>query len=70
MKTFELPTPRDASTPSLALGQRANWAQFSLLVLVNGFVGAMAGMERFTDAPPFRYGARRCRTGWTPRRRA
>lgn len=28
------------------LGLRENWAQFSLLVLVNGFVGAMVGLER------------------------
>src|SRR5262249_8114380 len=28
------------------LGLRANAAQFALLVLVNGFVGAMAGLER------------------------
>ncbi len=28
------------------LGLKANWAQFSLLVLVNAFVGAMVGMER------------------------
>ena len=28
------------------LGLRKNWAQFSLLVLVNAFVGAMIGMER------------------------
>ena len=28
------------------LGLRANAPQFSLLVVVNGFVGAMAGMER------------------------
>jgi MFS family permease len=28
------------------LGLRDNWAQFSLLVLVNAFVGAMVGMER------------------------
>lgn len=37
--------------PSLAasdlrLGLRANWRQFSLLVVVNAFVGAMVGMER------------------------
>ena len=32
------------STPQLGL--RANLAQFSLLVLVNAFVGAMVGMER------------------------
>jgi len=29
-----------------ALGLRENLAQFSLLVLVNAFVGAMVGMER------------------------
>lgn len=29
-----------------ALGIRANWAQFSLLVAVNAFVGAMVGLER------------------------
>jgi len=29
-----------------ALGLRANLAQFSLLVIVNAFVGAMVGMER------------------------
>lgn len=38
--------PRSASTGSIALGLRANWPQFSLLVLVNAFVGAMVGMER------------------------
>lgn len=31
---------------SIELGIRANLAQFSLLVLVNAFVGAMVGMER------------------------
>lgn len=31
---------------SIRLGLRANWKQFSLLVLVNAFVGAMVGMER------------------------
>lgn len=30
----------------LKLGLCANWAQFSLLVLVNAFVGGMAGLER------------------------
>ena len=29
-----------------SLGLRANWRQFSLLVLVNAFVGAMVGLER------------------------
>jgi MFS family permease len=33
-------------SPELRLGLRANLAQFSLLVLVNAFVGAMAGLER------------------------
>lgn len=28
------------------LGLRENWAQFSLLVVVNGFVGGMVGLER------------------------
>jgi MFS family permease len=32
--------------PAVTLGLRANWRQFSLLVLVNAFVGAMVGMER------------------------
>jgi MFS family permease len=30
----------------LSLGIRANWQQFTLLVVVNAFVGAMVGMER------------------------
>lgn len=30
----------------LRLGLRENWAQFSLLVVVNAFVGAMVGLER------------------------
>ena len=36
--------PRVAST--VRLGLRENLAQFSLLVVVNAFVGAMVGMER------------------------
>lgn len=32
--------------PSVRLGLQANWQQFSLLVLVNAFVGAMVGLER------------------------
>jgi MFS family permease len=35
-----------ASPPAPVLGIRANLAQFSLLVVVNAFVGAMIGMER------------------------
>jgi MFS family permease len=34
------------STPPVRLGLRENLAQFSLLVVVNAFVGAMVGMER------------------------
>jgi hypothetical protein len=34
----------DASSVSLGLG--ANWQQFSLLVLINAFVGGMVGLER------------------------
>lgn len=33
-------------TKDLRLGLGANWQQFSLLVAVNGFVGAMVGLER------------------------
>jgi MFS family permease len=36
----------DRSAPGLRLGIVENLGQFSLLVLVNAFVGAMAGMER------------------------
>ncbi len=34
------------SAPSIKLGVRENLAQFSLLIVVNAFVGAMVGMER------------------------
>ncbi len=32
--------------PSPRLGLRANWQQFALLVMINGCVGAMVGLER------------------------
>ena len=35
-----------ASFPAVALGLRENAAQFTLLVIVNAFVGAMVGIER------------------------
>ncbi len=35
-----------APAPDVALGLRANWRQFALLVAVNVFVGAMVGLER------------------------
>ena len=34
------------STKTIQLGLQANWRQFSLLVLINAFVGAMIGLER------------------------
>ncbi|HSJ16248.1 MAG TPA: MFS transporter [Longimicrobiales bacterium] len=37
---------RHEPAPTIALGLKANWRQFSLLVLVNAFVGAMVGLER------------------------
>jgi len=39
-------TPTAATTGTLRLGLRENLAQFSLLVLVNAFVGGMVGLER------------------------
>jgi MFS family permease len=34
-----------SSGSSVVLGLRANWQQFSLLVLINGFVGGMVGLQ-------------------------
>ena len=34
------------NSPTMQLGLKENWKQFSLLVLVNAFVGAMIGLER------------------------
>lgn len=34
------------SSSPLRLGLRENWAQFTLLIIVNAFVGAMVGLER------------------------
>jgi MFS family permease len=34
------------SIPDIRLGLRENWPQFSLLVLLNAFVGGMVGLER------------------------
>ena len=33
------------SAPGIVLGLRANWQQFSLLVLINAFVGGMVGLQ-------------------------
>jgi MFS family permease len=35
-----------AAQPRIALGLRANWQQFTLLVVINAFVGGMVGLER------------------------
>ena len=35
-----------SAATSVRLGLRENWRQFSLLVLVNAFVGGMVGLER------------------------
>ena len=42
MKTL---SPR-GTTSGVQLGLRANWQQFTLLVIVNAFVGGMVGLER------------------------
>jgi MFS family permease len=39
-----------AAGPEVRLGLAANWPQFSLLVLVNVFVGGMVGLERATTS--------------------
>ena len=46
MRVASTPIRQADPTPAVALGLRANWRQFWLLVLVNAFVGAMVGMER------------------------
>jgi len=38
--------PLPEAPPPIRLGLGANWRQFTLLVAVNAFVGAMAGLER------------------------
>ncbi|ASY65061.1 Major facilitator superfamily (MFS) transporter [Sinorhizobium sojae CCBAU 05684] len=38
--------PQLQSVPTVRLGLKENWPQFSLLVLVNAFVGGMVGSER------------------------
>jgi MFS family permease len=50
-------SPRPASpaggtpaTPPVRLGLAANWPQFTLLVVVNAFVGGMVGLERTTTS--------------------
>ena len=40
------PQPSVPVPPTIRLGLRENWRQFSLLILVNAFVGGMVGLER------------------------
>ncbi|MGZ5969505.1 MAG: MFS transporter, partial [Polyangiales bacterium] len=42
---------RSPAVSTVRLGIRENLAQFSLLVVVNAFVGAMVGMERTLLSP-------------------
>jgi MFS family permease len=39
-------TSSAVTTAGIKLGLRENWRQFTLLVVVNAFVGAMVGLER------------------------
>jgi MFS family permease len=41
-----LALPPDVSTPPIRLGLKENLSQFTLLIVVNAFVGAMVGLER------------------------
>lgn len=40
------PRPAQGTQAVVQLGLRANWQQFTLLVLINAFVGGMVGLER------------------------
>jgi MFS family permease len=46
MSLASAPIRQADPAPTVALGLRANWRQFWLLVLINAFVGAMVGLER------------------------
>ena len=46
MPYYLQPTHKLDSMNEVQLGLKANWKQFSLLVLINGFVGGMVGLER------------------------
>ncbi|MCS6928770.1 MAG: MFS transporter [Saprospiraceae bacterium] len=52
MRVFEKDRRGTRVVPSnVQLGLRANWRQFTLLVIVNAFVGGMVGMERAVLSP-------------------
>ena len=42
--------PRPAAARPVRLGLRANWPQFTLLVVVNVFAGGVVGLERATTS--------------------
>jgi hypothetical protein len=44
--------PSVQSAASVTLGLREDWQQFSLLVLINAFVGGMVGLERPSEHRP------------------
>src|SRR5438309_6902154 len=46
MDVGEIASSYPHSPAGVALGLRANWRQFALLVVVNAFVGGMVGLER------------------------
>jgi MFS family permease len=46
VRTAAANQPDTVTATDLRLGLRENWKQFSLLVLVNAFVGGMVGLER------------------------
>jgi MFS family permease len=46
MSLASAPIQQTDPAPTVALGLRANWRQFWLLMLINAFVGAMVGLER------------------------
>ena len=48
--TFPGPAAGPAAAPQVRLGLRENWPQFTLLVVVNAFVGGMVGLERTTTS--------------------
>lgn len=41
-----MPSPDASVVKTLELGLRSNWQQFTLLIVINAFVGAMIGLER------------------------
>src|ERR1043166_4555970 len=46
VNTTDIEKPSKTGLGQIALGLRANWRQFALLVLINAFVGGMVGIER------------------------